>query len=203
MSFLSPPPPSWFSGPRSRCPEPFSATFSWRPDAAQLEKLYAGKNVLSPLVYCNGFWLGLKLNHPKHDGSVTQLELLPRLQTAKWPSSLRSLWEQQGCLAFSWDARIGKTGMQTHLSPRPDVFDRSMSFGAPEALRSSTAADVKELLALHLQEDYSVTRIWVWRVKEGEEREEREERSAVTFAFWRVDQVRKKLWPGSLLRQRA
>ncbi len=101
-AFSSPPPPSWLLAPRSRCPGPLSASLSWSLDAAQLEQLYAGKPVFSPTeTYCNGFWLGMVLCHVKSDAPISKLGVFFVLRASKWPRSLSSLWNEQGCLTFS------------------------------------------------------------------------------------------------------
>jgi hypothetical protein len=145
-------PPSWLLPPRSRCPAPLSATFSWSLDAAQLEQLYAGKDVFSPPVYCNGYWLGVYMNHPKRDTPGTQVGLFTKLKIDRWPSSLSGLWKQQGFLTCSFEAKIGGAAKQRSMVLSSGLLDRHQGWGRPSALSSAVAASVKELVAPYLEE---------------------------------------------------
>jgi hypothetical protein len=168
----SSPPPFWLAGPhatlfdpRFRCPAPHSALVSWSLDAEELEQLYAGQDVCSHPVYCNGFWLVVEL-HPvagrgsgsdedeaeAGDDSGSQLGLFSRLQLDKWPSSVSGLWLEQGYLTFVSAARIGGYAKHEDLAPYSAFITRDCNWGVDAALPSADAATVKELVAPYLEE---------------------------------------------------
>jgi hypothetical protein len=151
-SLASCPPPSWLLPARPRCPDPLSATLSWSLDAAQLEQLYAGQEVRSSPVYCNGYWLGTELSLSGSDGPASQaLRLHLIMRRDQWPS-ISSSWEEAGYLTFTSEARIGRATNQKVLGAAAAVIIRSQGSGWLAALSSAYAATVKELVAPYLEE---------------------------------------------------
>jgi hypothetical protein len=95
----------------------------------------------------------MQLCTTKWNVTGTQLGLLTHLQMDKWPSSPSSLWEQEGCLAFSFEAKIGGAAGQTKaVSSASGVLDHSYGWGWHTALFSAEAATVKDLVVPYLEE---------------------------------------------------